>query len=163
LLAWSEGDEAALQKLIPVVYRELRGMARRYMRREQAGHTLEATALVHEAYQRLVHTPHGRWQDRAHFFAVCAQLMRRILVDHARSSQYLKRGGGIRLVPLEEDLAATPPRTRDLVALDEALTALAAIDPRKGRVVELRFFGGLTMDETAAVLKISPDTVLRDW
>ena len=163
LRAWSQGDEDALQKLIPVVYQELRRLAHRYMNRERADHTLETTALVHEAYQRLIDTPQVGWQDRTHFLAVCAQLMRRILVDHARSRRYLKRGGGIRLVPLDEALVAARDRGRDLVALDEALTALAAIDSRKSRVVELRFFGGLTMDETAAVLHVSPDTVLRDW
>lgn len=163
LRAWSQGDEGALQKLIPVVYRELRRLAHRYMSRERPDHTLQTTALVHEAYQRLIDTPQVGWQDRTHFLAVCAQLMRRILVDHARSRRYLKRGGGIRLVPLEEALAAPRARARDLVALDEALTALASIDARKGQVVELRFFGGLTMDETAAVLHVSPDTVLRDW
>jgi RNA polymerase sigma-70 factor (ECF subfamily) len=163
LRAWSQGDEDALQKLIPVVYQELRRLAHRYMNRERADHTLETTALVHEAYQRLIDTPQVGWQDRTHFLAVCAQLMRRILVDHARSRRYLKRGGGIRMVPLDEALVAARDRGRDLVALDEALTALAAIDSRKSRVVELRFFGGLTMDETAAVLHVSPDTVLRDW
>ena len=163
LRAWSQGDEDALQKLIPVVYQELRRLAHRYMNRERADHTLETTALVHEAYQRLIDTPQVGWQDRTHFLAVCAQLMRRILVDHARFRRYLKRGGGIRLVPLDEALVAARDRGRDLVALDEALTALAAIDSRKSRVVELRFFGGLTMDETAAVLHVSPDTVLRDW
>jgi RNA polymerase sigma-70 factor (ECF subfamily) len=163
LLAWSQGNDAALQKLIPVVYRELRRLAHRYMIRERPGHTLETTALIHEAYERLVDTPHIQWQDRTHFFAVCAQLMRRILVDYARSRGYQKRGGGIRLVQLDEALATPQARSRDLVALDEALTALAAIDSRKGRVVELRFFGGLTAEETAEVLKVSPDTVLRDW
>jgi RNA polymerase sigma factor (TIGR02999 family) len=163
LLAWSQGDEGALQKLIPMVYRELRRLAHRYMARERPGHTLQTTALIHEAYQRLIDTPHVGWQDRAHFYAVCAQLMRRILVDYARARRYQKRGGGTQLFALDE--ASLPPleRGRDLVALDEALTSLARIDPRKAQVVELRFFGGLTGDETAAVLKISPDTVLRDW
>jgi RNA polymerase sigma-70 factor, ECF subfamily len=163
LVAWTRGDEGALGKLVPIVYRELRRLAHRYMSGERAGHTLQTTALVHEAYERLVDTPHVRWQDRTHFFAVCAQLMRRILVDHARARRYQKRGGGARLVSLEEALVAPRERARDLVALDDALTALSAIDPRKGQVVELRFFGGLTAEETAEALKISPDTVLRDW
>jgi RNA polymerase sigma-70 factor, ECF subfamily len=163
LLAWSHGDEGALGKLIPVVYRELRRLAHRHMRGERTGHVLQTTALVHEAYERLVDTPQVRWQDRTHFFAVCAQLMRRILVDFARARRYQKRGGSVRLVSLEEALASPRERARDLVALDEALTALAAIDPRKGQVVELRFFGGLTAEETAEVLGVSPHTVLRDW
>jgi RNA polymerase sigma factor (TIGR02999 family) len=133
------------------------------MRRERPGHSLQTPALVHEAYQRLVDTPHVRWQDRTHFFAVCAQLMRRILVDFARSRRYQKRGGGLQLVSLDEAPAARAERSRDLVALDGALTALATVDPRKAKVVELRFFGGLTAEETAGVLGISPDTVLRNW
>jgi RNA polymerase sigma factor (TIGR02999 family) len=163
LLAWSQGDEAALQNLIPMVYRELRRLAHRYMSRERPAHTLQTTALIHEAYQRLIDTPHVGWQDRTHFYAVCAQLMRRILVDYARSRRYQKRGGGIQLAPFDEMLIAPSERGRDLVALDEALTALATLDPRKAQVVELRFFGGLTADETANVLKVSSDTVLRDW
>ena len=163
LLAWSHGDEDALQQLVPVVYRELRRLAHRFMSRERPGHTLQTTALIHETYQRLIETPHVRWQDRTHFYAICAQLMRRILVDHARSRGYQKRGGDIRLVPLDDASLVPLERTRDLVALDEALTALGALDSRKAKVVELRFFGGLTADETAEVLKISPDTVLRDW
>jgi RNA polymerase sigma factor (TIGR02999 family) len=163
LLAWSQGDEAALQNLIPMVYRELRRLAHRYMSRERPAHTLQTTALIHEAYQRLIDTPHVGWQDRTHFYAVCAQLMRRILVDYARSRRYQKRGGGIQLAPFDEMLIAPSERGRDLVALDEALTALATVDPRKAQVVELRFFGGLTADETANVLKVSSDTVLRDW
>jgi RNA polymerase sigma factor (TIGR02999 family) len=163
LLAWSQGDESALQNLIPMVYRELRRLAHRYMSRESPAHTLQTTALIHEAYQRLIDTPHVGWQDRTHFYAVCAQLMRRILVDYARSRRYQKRGGGIQLAPFDEMLIAPSERGRDLVALDEALTALATVDPRKAQVVELRFFGGLTADETASVLKVSSDTVLRDW
>jgi RNA polymerase sigma-70 factor (ECF subfamily) len=163
LLAWSQGQEEALEKLIPVVYQELRRMARNYMRRERPGHTLETTALVHEAYRRLIDTPHVRWQDRAHFFAVCAQLMRRVLVDHARSKGYLKRGGEIRLVPIEDAVLVSQNRGKDILAIDEALTALAAVDPRMSQVVELRFFAGLTAEETAEVLQVSPDTVLRDW
>jgi RNA polymerase sigma-70 factor (ECF subfamily) len=163
LLAWSQGDEGALKKLIPMVYRELRRLAHRYMSHERPGHTLQTTALIHEAYQRLIDTPHVGWHDRSHFMAVCAQLMRRILVDYARSRRYQKRGGDIQLVPLEEAALAPSNRARDLVALDEALTALAAVDARKAQVVEMRFFGGLTAEETAQVLKVSPDTVLRDW
>jgi RNA polymerase sigma-70 factor (ECF subfamily) len=163
LLAWSQGDEGALQKLVPMVYEELRRLAHHYMSQERTGHTLQTTALVHEAYQRLIDTPHVRWNDRIHFFAVCAQLMRRILVDHARSRGYLKRGGGAPIVSLDEaaELAAGP--STDLLAIDAALTALAGMDPRKAQVVELRFFGGLTVEETAAVLKVSSDTVHRDW
>jgi RNA polymerase sigma factor (TIGR02999 family) len=163
LLAWSQGDERALQKLIPMVYGELRRLAHRYMSRERPGHVLQTTALIHEAYRRLIDTPRVGWQDRSHFSAVCAQLMRRILVDDARSRQFQKRGGGIQLAAFDEMSIAVPERERDLVALDEALTALASVDPRKAQVVQLRFFGGLTADETAGVLKISPDTVLRDW
>jgi RNA polymerase sigma factor (TIGR02999 family) len=163
LLAWSGGDESAIEQLVPVVYQELRRLAHRCLNRERPDHTLQATALVHEAYQRLIDTPYVHWQDRAHFFAICAQLMRRVLVDYARSRRYLKRGGDICLVPLEEAFAASADRGKDLFAIDEALKALSAIDPRKGRVVELRFFGGLTAEETAEVLKVSPDTVLRDW
>jgi RNA polymerase sigma factor (TIGR02999 family) len=163
LLEWSQGDEGALKKLIPVVYRELHRLARYYMSHERPGHTLQSTALIHEAYQRLIDTPHIGWQDRNHFFAVCAQLMRRILVDYARSRRYQKRGGGIQLVPLEEALMTSSEPARDLVALDEALTALATVDARKAKVVELRFFGGLTAEETAQVLNVAPDTVLRDW
>jgi RNA polymerase sigma factor (TIGR02999 family) len=146
-----------------MVYRELRRLAHRYMSRESLSHTLQTTALIHEAYQRLIDTPHVGWQDRTHFYAVCAQLMRRILVDYARSRRYQKRGGGIQLATFDETLIAPSERGRDLVALDEALTALATLDPRKAQVVELRFFGGLTADETASVLKVSSDTVLRDW
>jgi len=163
LLAWGQGDDGALKQLIPVVYRELRRLAHRYMSHERPGHTLQTTALIHEAYQRLIDTPHVGWHDRSHFLAVCAQLMRRILVDYARSRRYQKRGGDIQLVPLEEAALVLSKRARDLVALDEALTALAAVDARKAQVVELRFFGGLTAEETAEVLKVSPDTVLRDW
>ena len=163
LLAWAQGDERALQKLIPAVYQELRQLARHYMRRERAGHTLQATALVHEVYEKLIETPRVRWQDRAHFLAVCAQLMRRVLVDHARSRRYIKRGGGIELVGLDEALTVSCDRRKDLMAIDEALITLAGVDHRKAQVVELRFFGGLTFEEAAEVLKVSPDTVKRDW
>ena len=162
LHAWANGDLTARDRLMPLVYEELRRRARAYVRRERQHHALQATALVHEAYELLVDTPHVRWQDRTHFYAVCAQLMRRILVDYARAQQYQKRGAGAPLISLDPARVRWE-RSRDLVALDEALGALAAIDPRKAQVVELRFFGGLTAEETAHVLKVSPDTVLRDW
>jgi RNA polymerase sigma-70 factor (ECF subfamily) len=163
LLAWSEGEQAALDKLVPLVYSELRRIAHRYMNRERPGRTLQTTALVNEAYLRLIDASQVRWQDRAHFLAVSAQLMRRILVDFARSRRYQKRGGGAQKVTLDEAVIPSRPQSRDVVALDDALTALAATDARKSRVVELRFFGGLSVEETAEVLKVSPDTVLRDW
>ncbi len=163
LLAWSQGEEPALEKLIPLVYQELHRLAHRYMRGERAGHTLQTTALVNEAYLRLVDTQRVRWQNRAHFFAVSAQLMRRILVDFARSRRSLKRGEGAQKVTLDDALIMSPEQGQDVVALDEALKALAAVDSRKSQVVELRFFGGLTVEETAEVLKVSSDTVLRDW
>ena len=163
LMAWSQGDDSALDRLVPLVYRDLRQRAHQYMLRERSGHVLQTTALIHEAYQHLVQTPGIQWRDRAHFYAVCAQLMRRILVDHARSREYQKRGANLRAVSFDETAVAPRERSRDLAALDNALTALAAIDPRKSQVVELRFFGGLTAEETAEVLKVSPETVLRDW
>jgi len=163
LIAWGEGDEAALEKLTPLVYQELRRLAKRYMRRENTDHTLQATALVNEAYLRLIEQKNVRWQNRAHFFAISAQLMRRILVDMARARRYSKRGGDARRVPLDEALVVSKERGEDLVALDDALQSLAVIDPRKSRVVELRFFGGLSVEETAELLKVSPDTVMRDW
>jgi len=162
LLAWGAGDEQALDDLLPVVYRELYNMARRYMAGERPDHTLQASALVNEAYLRLVDVRQMQWQNRAHFFGVCAQLMRRILVDFGRRRHYLKRGGGVRPVNLSEDLVIGA-QTTNLVALDDALNALAAVDPRKVRVVELRFFAGLSVNETAEVLKVAPDTVVRDW
>jgi len=163
LVAWSEGDQSALERLVPLVYEELHRLARRYMRRERAGHTLQTTALVNEAYLRLVDLKTVRWQNRAHFFAVSAQVMRRILVDFARSRRYQKRGGGAFQVSFERALNIGDQRDSDLVALDDALGALAEIDPRKSKVVELRFFGGLSVEDTAHVLKVSPDTVMRDW
>jgi len=163
LLAWSEGQDEALEKLVPLVYQELRRMARRYMYGERAGHTLQTTALVNEAYLRLVDSRKVLWQNRAHFFAISAQLMRRILVDFARSRRYQKRGGGMENLTLNEELIMAPQQGRQLLALDDALCALAKTDARKARVVELRFFGGLSAEETAEVLKVSPDTVLRDW
>ena len=163
LLAWGQGDESALSRLMPLVQGELHRLARREMRGERPGHTLQTTALVNEAYVRLVEAHRVRWQDRAHFFALSARLMRRILVDHARSRQYLKRGGGARHVTLDEALVVSAERGDDLVALDDALQALAAVDLRKSQVIEMRFFGGLTVEETAEALKISPETVMRDW
>lgn len=163
LLAWRGGDLAALDRLVPLVYAELRRLAHSYMRGERPGHSLQTTALIHEAFLRLVDAPQMRWQNRAHFFAVSAQVMRRVLVDVARSQRSLKRGGDCKHVALDEELAISQTTHPDLVALDEALTELAAIDPRKSRVVELRFFGGLTAEETGEVLSLAPDTVLRDW
>ena len=163
LVAWGGGDESALERLMPLVYDELRRVAHRYMSRERAGHTLQTTALVNEAYMRLVNWREVRWQNRAHFFAVSAQMMRRILVDFARDRQYLKRGGGSVRVSLAEAAAFTVDRGADLVALDEALDRLAGQDRRKARVVEMRFFGGLSVEEVAEVLKVSAETVMRDW
>ena len=163
LIAWSGGDSSALETLIPAIHGELQRLARRQMRREREGHTLQTTALVNEAYLRLVDLSRIRWQDRAHFFAMSARLMRRILVDHARSRRYLKRGGGAVRVSFDEALAVSRESAADLVALDDALQALARLDPRKGQVVELRYFGGLSVDETANVLQVSPETVIRDW
>jgi RNA polymerase sigma-70 factor, ECF subfamily len=162
LRAWSKGDEKALDKLTPIVYDELRRLARRYMKGERPGHSLQTTALVNEAYTRLVDYKRMQWQDRAHFFAVSAQVMRRILVDHARRHN-LKRGGAVQHVSLEEAAVVGGEEDTDLVALDDALNALARIDPRKVQVVEMRFFGGLSVEETAEVLKISTVTVKRDW
>lgn len=161
LRAWSDGDQTALDKLAPIVYDELRRLARYYMAGERPGHSLQATALVNEAYLRLVDYKRMRWENRAHFFAVSAQLMRRILVDHARRHN-LKRGAGVQHVELE-DTAVVGGGREDLVALDDAMQALARFDPRKARVVELRFFGGLSVEESAEVLKVSPVTVMREW
>lgn len=163
LVAWSGGDEAALEELTPLVYAELHRLARHYMSRERSGHVLQTSALVNEAYLRLIDWKSVRWQNRAHFFAVSAQLMRRILVDFARSHAYAKRGGGARPVPLEEVAVVSRERGADLVALDEALIALSALSPRQSEVVELRFFGGLSIEEIAEVLGVSPGTVRRDW
>ena len=163
LRAWSEGDESALERLMPLVYAELRRLAGRYVRGERAGHTLQATALVNEAYLRLIDAKNVTWRDRAHFLAVGARVMRHILVDHARARQYQKRGGQAVRVTLDEALVVASEPDRDFVALDDALTALAAVDVRKSQVVEMRFFGGLTLDETAEALNISRDTVKRDW
>jgi RNA polymerase sigma factor (TIGR02999 family) len=163
LLAWNEGDESALERLMPLVYAELRRMARRYMAGESPGHTLQTTALVNEAYLRLIDQRKVRWRNRAHFYGVSAQLMRRILVDMARSRRYQKRGGHARKVALDDGHTMVKERDQDLVALDDALKTLADLDPRKARVVELRFFGGLSVEETAGVLDVSTDTVTRDW
>jgi RNA polymerase sigma factor (TIGR02999 family) len=163
LLAWNHGDEAALEKLIPLIHNELRRLAHRYMGGERPGHTLQTTALVNEAYLRLIDSSRVQWQNRAHFFALSAQLMRRVLVDFARSRNYQKRGGDAVQVSLNEAVAGSTERAADLVALDDALTALAKSDERASRVVELKFFGGLSIEETAEALKVSPKTVKRDW
>lgn len=163
LVDWSNGDKAALNKLMPLVYDELRRLARYYMRREREGHTLQTTALVNEAYLRLIDQRAVRWQNRAHFFAIAAQLMRRILVDRARKRHNSKRGGDVGKVSLDQAVVASQARGADLIALDDALTNLEAIDQRKSKVVELRFFGGLNIEETAEVMSISPATVQREW
>lgn len=163
LQAWSCGDQAALDKLAPLVYEELHRTAHRYMAQEQTGHTLQTTALVNEVYLRLVKASEVNWQNRAHFFAVCARMMRHILTDFARSRSYLKRGGNAGRISFDEALHAGGELRTDIVALDDALNALAGFDERKSRVVEMRFFGGLSVEETAEVLRVSPETVLRDW
>ena len=163
LVEWSNGNRAALDELYPLVYEELRRLARRQMRRERAGHTLQTTALVNDAYLRLIDQTHVRWQNRAHFFAIAARMMRRILIDHARKQSYAKRGGGARPVPLEEAAQVSTAKAAELLALDEALHALAEIDPRRAEVVELRYFGGLTNEEVGEVLRVHPNTVVRDW
>jgi len=163
LLAWNGGDTAALGKLMPLVYDELRKAAKRYLRREPAGHSLQTTALVNEVYLRLIDAKNVRWQDRAHFFAISARLMRRVLVDFARRRRQSKRGGEAQQISIEEALAFGHERSADIVALDDALTELAELNPRQSQVVELRFFGGLTEDEIAVALKVSPRTVRNDW
>jgi RNA polymerase sigma-70 factor, ECF subfamily len=163
LVDWSKGDPQALGQLMPIVYDELRSLAGRYLRRERSDHTLQPTALVNEAYLRLIDQHSVRWQNRAHFFGVAAQMMRRILVDHAKGHRREKRGGGARKVSLDEAIELTDQRADGLVALDEALTALAQFDERKSRVVELRYFGGLSVEETAEILQVSVNTILRDW
>jgi RNA polymerase sigma factor (TIGR02999 family) len=163
LRAWGDGDDGALERLTPLVEAELRRLARGYMRRERRDHTLQATALVNEAFLRLTDARSVRWQDRAHFLGISARLMRRVLVDYARSRGYHKRGGGLQRVTLDEALVTSPEPALDVVALDCALEALAAVDARKSRVIELRFFGGLSVEETAEVLHVSSDTVKRDW
>ncbi len=163
LKAWGEGDEVAKEKLIPLVYGELHRLARHYMAGERPGDTLQTTALIHEAFLRLAASRNINWQDRAHFFAVSARIMRRILVDFARSRRCEKHGRDIRLLSLDETANVSKERGRDLIALDDALESLAEFDPRQSQIVELRFFGGLTEDETAEVLRISPRTVRREW
>lgn len=163
LTAWSDGDQTALDRLTPLVYGELRKLAHRYMSRERPGHMLQTTALVNEAYLRLVDQKDVNWQNRAHFFAVAAQVMRHILIDHARSQTRRKRGGEAQLLSLDEAAVMSQERAAELLALDEALDELARIDPRRSRVVELRYFGGLSIEETAEVLKVQPTTVSRDW
>jgi RNA polymerase sigma-70 factor (ECF subfamily) len=163
LRAWSDGDDGALERLMPLVEAELRRLARGYMARERREHTLQITALVNEAFVRLTDARRIRWQDRAHFLGISARLMRRVLVDHARARGFQKRGGGAQRVTLDERLAAPADPGLDVVALDRALLALAKVDPRKSEVIEFRFFGGLSVEETAEVLHVSPDTVKRDW
>ncbi len=163
LQAWGRGDEEALRKLVPLVHRELRQAARRYMAGESPGHLLQTTALVHETYLRLVGVRKVSWQNRAHFLAICAQLMRRILTDFARSRRYKKRSGKVNRVGFSEALLIAPQSDTDFAALDAAMKKLAAVDERKSRVVEMRFFGGLSVQESAEVLKVSQDTVMRDW
>jgi RNA polymerase sigma factor (TIGR02999 family) len=163
LQAWSAGDRAALNKLIPIVYDELHRLAHRYMRREYAGHILQTTALVNEAYLQLIDVGNVKWHDRTHFFAIAAKLMRQILVHNARSRNSQKRGGKIRCVSISESAVFASKPDADLIELDDALTVLAKIDERKAKVVELRFFGGMTLEETANVLKVSADTVWHDW
>lgn len=160
---WCDGDPEALQKLMPLVHHELRRLARRYMRRERPDHTLQPSALVNEAYLRLIDQNQVHWRNRAHFFGVAAQLMRRILIDHARSHRYAKRGGGARELSLDETAPLADQPAADLVALDDALTSLAVLDQRKCRIVELRFFGGLSVEETAEVVGVSPRTVEYEW
>lgn len=169
LIEWGQGDRAALDRLTPLVYDEIRRIAHRYVQREHEGHTLQTTALINEAYLRLAGSQNVAWQNRAHFFAVTAQVMRHILIDHARRRHYVKHGGEAQRVAFDEALAAedatrmSQPRAAELLALDEALDELAKLDPRKSRVVELRYFGGLSLEETAEILEVSPMTVRRDW
>ena len=163
LAEWSEGNQSALDELYPLVYEELHRLARRYMSRERKGHTLQTTALINEAYVRLVDQRNVRWANRSHFFAISAQIMRRILIDHARRHAYAKRGGGAKQVSLEEAAIVAPDQASELVRLDEALQTLAKMDERRCHVVELRYFGGLSNEEIAGVLKVSENTVTRDW
>ena len=163
LAKWSDGNQAALDELYPLVYGELHRLARRYMSRERKGHTLQTTALINEAYVRLVDQRNVQWANRSHFFAISAQIMRRILIDHARRHAYAKRGGGARQVSLDETAAVIQDNLSEFLRLDEALTSLAQLDPRRSQVVELRYFGGLNNEEIADVLKISENTVIRDW
>lgn len=163
LLAWGRGDQAAFDQLMPLVHEELRRIARQHMGHERHGHTLQPTALVNEAYLRLINVKHVQWRDRQHFFAMAARVMRRVLVDAARARRSHKRGDGEPIASLEESLVVSNKSQRDLVELDDALNALSAVDPRKGQVVEMRYFGGLSVEETADALQVSPGTVMRDW
>jgi RNA polymerase sigma factor (TIGR02999 family) len=163
LLRWRTGDSACLDELLPLVHNELHRIARRYMRGEPAGHTLQTTALVNEAYLRLVDQSQVNWQNRAHFFGIAARLMRQILVDHARAGRRNKRGGGDALLPLDEAFVVSPAKSSELVALDDALSALEQFDARKARVVEMRYFGGMSVEETAEALGVHTNTVIRDW
>lgn len=163
LLDWSKGNRVALDQLIPLVYDELRRLASRHMNGEVPNHLLQTTALLHEAYLRLVDQQAVAWQNRAHFFGICARLMRQILVDHARSRGRLKRGGGVRAIELDEAVAMDPARSEEVLAIHDALEKLSAVDARKAQVAELRFFGGLSVEEAAEVLQVSPNTVIRDW
>jgi RNA polymerase sigma factor (TIGR02999 family) len=163
LIDWSKGDRAALNKLMPLIEAELRRLAHRYMTRERAGHTLQTTALVNEAFLRLVNRKNLQWQNRAHFFGIAAQLMRTILVDHARSHASAKRGGGARKLELDEALVVSQQKASEVIALDDALKQLALLDSQQSRIVELRFFGGLTVEEAAEVLQVSPATIKREW
>ena len=163
LVDWSNGDRAALDKLMPLIDEELRRLAHRYMRHERAGHTLQTTALVNEAFLRLVNRKNLQWQNRAHFFGIAAQLMRTILVDHARSHASAKRGGGAHKLELDEAMVVSQQKASEVIALDDALKQLALLDPQQSRIVELRFFGGLTVEEAAEVLQISPATIKREW
>jgi RNA polymerase sigma-70 factor, ECF subfamily len=163
LIDWSKGDKSALDKLVPVVYEELRRLARHFMSGENPGHTLQTTALVNEAYLRLADQRRVSWQNRAHFFAISGKLMRRILLDHARRHARKKRGGDARKVQLDEVAVISQQRSSELIALDDALRSLEVIDPRRAQVVELRYFGGLSVEETSEVLKVAPNTVVRDW
>jgi RNA polymerase sigma factor (TIGR02999 family) len=163
LVAWGSGDQGARDELMPLVYEELRRLAHQYIRRERPGHTLQTSALLNEAYLRLVDQKNIHWQDRAHFFGIAARLMRQVLVDYARKRGYAKRGGDAHRVPLDEAMIVSGERAADVVALDDALKSLAEIDPRQSQIVELRFFGGLSIEETAEVLAVSPGTVMRDW
>ena len=163
LVAWGNGDELARDQLMSVVYEELHRLAHRYMKRESPGHTLQTSALVNEAFVRLVDQKNVRWQNRAHFFGIAAQMMRRILVDYARGRNYAKRGGGAQQISLDEGLTVSEGRSAEVVGVHEALEQLAEFDPRKSQIVELRFFGGLSIEETAGVLGVSPGTVMRDW
>ncbi len=163
LVDWSNGDRAALERLLPLVENELRRIAHIHMRRENRNHTLQTTALVNEAYLKLIDQNKTRWQNRAHFFGIAATIMRRILLNYARDQNRAKRGGKVSHVPIDEAAVVSMERSEELIALDEALERLAALDPRKARVVELRYFGGLEVEEIAEVLKVSPITVMRDW